>query len=182
MAFTQPTISHTFQNADGTAASGSIEFTLGGRMQNGTISLVPSSITSNLNGSGALSQALYSNLDPSTLPAYPNNVQWRVDIRILGADTETYFISVPPIQTETSGSTTNLSEIVQLSSLTAQVWMVGQSISGTGIPSGATITSVNTTANQVTISANATATGSGLTLTLGSTIDLGQLLPNTAQV
>ena len=44
--------------------------------------------------------------------------------------------------------------------------VAGMSISGTGIPDGATITTANNNANVITISSNATATGSGVTLTL----------------
>ena len=44
--------------------------------------------------------------------------------------------------------------------------VAGMSISGTGIPDGATITTANNNANVITISSNATVTGSGVTLTL----------------
>jgi len=44
--------------------------------------------------------------------------------------------------------------------------VVGMSISGTGIPLGATITAANNTSNVITISDNATADGTGVTLTL----------------
>ena len=44
--------------------------------------------------------------------------------------------------------------------------VAGMSISGTGIPDGATITTANNLSNVITISSNATATGSGETLTL----------------
>lgn len=182
MSFSQPTITHTFENADGTAGSGAIQFTLSAMMTNGTTSIVPAEITANLNSSGVLSQALTSNIDPATVPAAPQSTQWRVDARVLGAQVQTYFITVPPIQTETNGSTTISSPVVQLSSLTAAAFMVGQSIAGTGIPSGATVLSVNIAANQLTISANATANGTGLSLTIGTTIDLGALLPPAQQI
>ena len=44
--------------------------------------------------------------------------------------------------------------------------VAGMSISGAGIPDGATITTANNLSNVITISSNATATGSGVTLTL----------------
>ncbi len=100
MAFSQCTVTHTFENADGTAASGSIEFTLTNIMTNGATTLVPASITANLNGSGQLSQALTSNADTGTIPT---TTQWRVDLRILGAQQQTYFITVP-----TGGGTADL--------------------------------------------------------------------------
>lgn len=92
MAFSSAVVTHSFTNADGTPASGSITFTLTGRMTNGTNTIVPASITANLDGSGNLSQALASNLDTGTDPA---DTQWRVDWRVLGAQEETFFIVVP---------------------------------------------------------------------------------------
>jgi hypothetical protein len=96
MAFTQTTVTHTFENADGTPASGSLTFTLLARMTNGSTTIVPAEIPANLDGSGHLSQSLTSNQDPTTLP---QNVQWRVDFRITAVGspvTEAFYITVPP--------------------------------------------------------------------------------------
>lgn len=174
MSFSSPTISHTFINADGTPASGTVQFTLSKRMTNGSSSYVPASISANLNSSGVLSQAVPSNLDPGT---YPTDSEWRVDIRIMGCPEEQVVGQVPPLLTETNGSTTAGSPIVQLSSLTAVYYMRGQSITGSNVPASTTILSVNVTTNQITMSANATGNGSALTLTLGATLDLGAFLP-----
>lgn len=179
MPFSAPVITHSIENADGTAASGVVAFTLTQQMTNGTKTIVPAPISASLNGSGNISQALTSNFDFGTVPT---GAQWRVDFRILGADQSSFFIVVPPVIIETNGSTTINSTTVQLSSLTAASYMVGQSITGTGIPALTTITAVNVTLNQVTTSANATGTGTALTLTLGATIDLGALLPGNQQV
>lgn len=93
MAFTTPTVTHTFQNPDGTPASGSVVFTLSKRMTNGTTSVVPGvTVTSALNSSGQLSQALFANTDTGTIPS---DAQWRVDIRIGTIDDGPYFIVVP---------------------------------------------------------------------------------------
>ena len=179
MSFTRPQITHTFVNADTTPASASIEFTLAKQMTNGTTTFVPASLTFNLAADGTLAASVTSNLDPGTVPT---DSSWRVDMRIQGADTVSEYIVVPPIQTETNGTTTASSPIVQLSSLTAANYMVGQSITGTDVSAGTTILSVNVSANQVTMSANATGGASGLTLTIGATIDLGSLLPGAIQV
>lgn len=64
--FTTATITHTFTNADGTAASGTCKFSLTGTMTNGTKTIVPASLTASLDGSGNLSQALTSNVDMAT--------------------------------------------------------------------------------------------------------------------
>lgn len=92
MSFTTATIGHNFTNADQTPASGQIKFTLTKMVTNGTTSLVPASITASLNASGVLSQVLTSNADPATTPT---DSQWRVDIDILGAPNQSYFIVVP---------------------------------------------------------------------------------------
>ena len=92
MAFSQCTITHAFQNADGTPASGTITFALSGRMTNGTTTIVPAEITAALNSSGQLSQALTSNLDSGT---NPQTTSWTVTMRILGSSQEVFSIVVP---------------------------------------------------------------------------------------
>jgi hypothetical protein len=104
VSFSTSEITHTFVNADGTPASGSVTFTLAKPMTNGTTTIVPASITANLNGSGALSQELTSNADTGTIPT---DSQWRVDLRILGAEEVTFFIVVP-----TGGHATDLGSLL----------------------------------------------------------------------
>jgi hypothetical protein len=104
MAFTEATITHTVKNADGTAGSGSIEFTLTKRMTNGTTTVLPSAITANLNSSGELSQKLLANNDAETVPG---DAQWRVDFRLLGDLQESFLITVP-----TGGGTKDLGSLL----------------------------------------------------------------------
>ena len=92
MAFTSASVTHTFTNADGTPASGVVEFTLSARMANSGTSIAPNSVTYSLSSSGALSATLTSNVDSATVPQTTN---WKVDMRILGAPEETDFICVP---------------------------------------------------------------------------------------
>ena len=92
MAFTTRTIIHTFTNADGTAGSGTVKFTLTKMMTNDGTSIVPASITSALDGSGQLSQSVTCTNDADTVPT---DAQWRVDFEILGAENQSYFIVVP---------------------------------------------------------------------------------------
>jgi hypothetical protein len=78
-----------------------------------------------------------------------------------------------------TGDTTNGSPtIANVSSFTDVI--DGMSISGAGIPAGATISSHNSGANTITLSANATATATGVTLTLSASrnIDLTTYLPS----
>ena len=94
MAFTSRTITHTFLNADGTAASGTVAFTLSGRMTNGSTSYMPASkVTATIDGSGDISVSLPANDDTDTAPT---GIMWQVTIDVAGAArTEQYFITVP---------------------------------------------------------------------------------------
>lgn len=92
MAFSYCVVSHTFSNADGTPASGSVEFTLSGRMTQPDTTIMPGNVTATLNGAGSFSQMLASNVDSATVP---QTTTWRVDIRIAGSEIETFNIVVP---------------------------------------------------------------------------------------
>lgn len=92
MSFTTREVTHRFRNADGTAASGSITFWLTKRMSQIGETLVPAEITANLTEEGALAQSLTANNDTGTVPG---DAQWRVDMRVLGAEQEQFFITVP---------------------------------------------------------------------------------------
>jgi hypothetical protein len=92
--FTQSTITHKWLNADLTAASGTVQFTLTKRMTNTGVSIAPSSsVIATLDGTGSISQSVTANTDAATVPA---DAQWRVDVRVAGAEEEPYTITVPP--------------------------------------------------------------------------------------
>lgn len=184
MAFSYPQISHQFQIGGGQPATGAVEFSLLDTMSNGTASIMAPAIESvNLDSSGNLSTtAVASNLDPLTEPTPPWNSSYRVDIQITGAQSLSYIIDVPPIQTETNGSIVAgaLTTLV-LSSLTPKQFMVGQSVVCAGnIPVGATVISVNTTTNTASMSTAGTA-GTVLSVVLGTSVDLSALLPTVPQ-
>lgn len=92
MSVTQCTLTHQFSNPDTTPASGTVECTLTKRITNGTQTIVPGSVTATLNGSGELSIAVASNVDTGTVPT---DSQWRCDLRIAGAEPQTYWLTVP---------------------------------------------------------------------------------------
>jgi hypothetical protein len=70
MAATQITVTHTFLNPDGSAASGVIAFKLSARITNASASYAPQvPVHSTLNSMGQLSQVLPANNDPATTPA-----------------------------------------------------------------------------------------------------------------
>lgn len=184
MSFTYPQITHNFQIGGGQPATGTVEFSLLGSMNNGTASIIePAIVSVNLDSSGDMTtSAVPSNLDSGTEPAPPWNSLTRVDIQITGAQALSYVTAIPPIQTETNGGiVSGALSTLQLSSLTAKQFMVGQSVQCAGnIPAGATVISVNTTNNTASMSTAGTA-GSGLTATLGANLDLAVLLPTTPQ-
>ncbi len=185
--FTVPIVTGNY----GTAASGgTVTFTPTGPMANNNVMLPPLPIVVTLSGTGTFSQALQSNGDVGTVP---QGIQWGVTESIPSAPSRDYNISVPPIIVETNGSVLSSAlNVVQLSTATATLAMVGQSITGTGIPASTTIIAAqvgNPTndplnpapllpLNSVQISANAVA-GTALTVTIGATIDISALMPGT---
>lgn len=86
------------------------------------------------------------------------------EIATLGAD----LVGIREIdyRTVTDGVTTSGSAAITSASAAFNASDVGNPISGTGIPSGATIAAV-TSATAATLSANATASGTGVSFTLG---------------
>lgn len=72
----------------------------------------------------------------------------------------------PPGTTVLDGVTTNASPTLTSATAAFTAADVGRTVSGTGIPGGTTILTV-TNGTTVTMSANATATGSSLTVTIG---------------
>lgn len=94
-------------------------------------------------------------------PGYPDSFDpgwWRVQV------------ITPPVFSGT-GTLTNGSATVNSFAATYQMQsitpVVGQQIAGNGVASGATVTAVNSTAATVTMSAAATANGTGVSLTVG---------------
>lgn len=93
MAFTQRTVTHTFTNADGSPASGTVTFALTGRMTNGSTTIVPAAeVTGTLNATGNLSVTVTANNDTGTVPT---DAGWMVTLRIAGAKQEEFLITVP---------------------------------------------------------------------------------------
>jgi hypothetical protein len=91
--FTHSTVTHVFQNADGTAASGSVEFTLEQSMTNGGVTIVASThVSAMLDGSGNLIQQLVSTEDPDTFSQ--GVALWRADERIAGAPSRTHTFAI----------------------------------------------------------------------------------------
>jgi hypothetical protein len=88
----QATITHTFLNADGSVAAGTVTFKLTDRISNGVDDVEPTVITAALNGSGAISVQLYSNQDAGTVPP---DTYWQAFIRVSSLPPENFRITVP---------------------------------------------------------------------------------------
>lgn len=169
MSFTVITITGNY----GASATGSFIFTLTQAMANSDQVLVPSPISATLS-EGQLSVELQSNVDPATTP---QGVVWGVTEVIAGAQPRDYFVEVPSVLTDSAASTTSGSPYVQLSTVTAAMWMLGLPISGAGIPANATVAQVLQQLNQLQLSAPATATGVTSVTVGSSAVDIAALMP-----
>jgi hypothetical protein len=73
-------------------------------------------------------------------------------------------IGVNSFNGDTDGSTGVITNVSSTTGL-----LVGETVSGTGIPSDSIITAINTVSNTITLSKNTTAAGTGVLLTAGAT-------------
>lgn len=92
MAATVVTVTGQFDNEDGTAAAGTIQFQLSAPITNGGVTTYPVPVTVTLNASGAFSVPLPANDDAGTLPA---GTTYTVIERITSASNREYTIVVP---------------------------------------------------------------------------------------
>jgi len=158
MSFSKPTITHVFENADGTAASGAFEFTLSDVMTNGTTSLTPIPITTNLDNSGNLSQALSSNVDAAT---------W--DLAWSGSPTGGTFIlawegnlsSPLPYNATAAQVQAALQQIQDLQSVVCTGGPLGTTLVIAGVPGNSPITVQNSVSGSASPAVTATQTATG---------------------
>ncbi|GAC1373745.1 MAG: hypothetical protein NVSMB4_00660 [Acidimicrobiales bacterium] len=94
MAFTAVTVTGTYQREDGTPASGTVTFTLTAPIRDNVtnVTRIPVDIVATLNASGAISQIVTANDDPTTLPT---GTGYMVVERISGASNRLYTVIVP---------------------------------------------------------------------------------------
>lgn len=90
MAFTYVTVTHTFDDANGAAASGTVEFTPVAPMQN-QITVVAAPVTATLDNNGSITQVLAANTDPGTTPT---GTTYKVVERLAGQSLLIYYIQV----------------------------------------------------------------------------------------
>lgn len=92
MSFTSITVSGTFQNEDGTAAAGTLQFQLSAPMVNADLVIEPVPVTVTLNSQGKFSLPLKANDDPTTTP---QGTTYTVIERITSSSNREYSIVVP---------------------------------------------------------------------------------------
>lgn len=92
-----------------------------------------------------------------------------VDTPVLGGDITGTSMAPIGVFTSVAATITNLSATITMATTDTQIG-AGQLVTGTGIPSGATVVSIAST--TLTISAPATATGSNITLTFDNQISV----------
>ena len=173
----------------GAGTTGTLTFLLTMAMANNNVIALPQPIVITLSAAGTFSQAFNANTDPTS---YPSGTWYAITENIDGFPSRDYAIQIPYIQVETNATVKDGSDVIQLSTATASTNMIGQSITGTGIPANTIITGANPPQpvgelgdylptspnyNTITISNNATAAGTGVTLTMGETIDISWLMP-----
>lgn len=114
-----------------------------------------------------------SGVGTNLLLAHPGQnltlVDNNVNTPVLGGDITGTSMAAIGIFTQVAATITSGSASITLSSSNLLIG-AGQSVSGTGIPSGATVVSISTT--TLVISANATANGSSITLTFNNNISV----------
>lgn len=93
MAFTEITVTGTFKSPTGSAASGTVTFTLTRPMEQPGVGIVePTPIVASLSA-GAISQVLYATDDTDTTEA--GSVFYSVEEQIVGLPSRSYTINVP---------------------------------------------------------------------------------------
>lgn len=92
MAATIVTVTGTYQNEDGTAAAGTIQFQLTEPITNAGTTVWPVPTTVTLNSSGAFSVPLPANDDAGTIP---DGSQYVVIERVTSASNREYTVTVP---------------------------------------------------------------------------------------
>lgn len=113
---------------------------------------------------GSLPASLFTVAIPSNVPAVTGVSDQRGTGTFESGEGQTVRAQITRLVATVTGNTSNGSPtITSISDMTGL--LVGQSVAGSGVPSGAIIVALGI--NAVTLSANATATASGVTLTIG---------------
>lgn len=93
MGFTMASVSHTYQNIDGTPGSGALTWALSQSMRNGgTTYSAGLPVVINLNSSGYFVLVLPANNDAGTIP---DGTSYTVTEKIAGAELQTWSVVVP---------------------------------------------------------------------------------------
>lgn len=163
MSQTKITVVGTFTNPDETALSGQFTFAPTEAMVNGLVQVDAAPVPGILSAAGQLIHpsgyplVLYANDDPATVPATGAYV---ITARLLGQPIVEFTSVVSYLATASDTATvTSGNPEVYLNDIAVCPTMVGQPVTGTGIPAGATVLSIDVPNNGLVLSANATASG-----------------------
>ncbi len=175
--FTQVALEGQFLNADESPATGTVCARLNGQIRNQPSVVGPSTVCGLLDGAGRiigqdqLALLLVATDDSTTLP---EGVTYTLTLSLDGEPPVEFDTALPhnPSSFGASGAkvvdglatTVEGQPLVTLVTVVASETMVGATITGTNI--SGTVESVDTDANTLTLSANATATGVDPTLTI----------------
>jgi hypothetical protein len=166
-------IQGTFAGSPDRTPSGQITFKLTDAIYNGATSYPQAPQSAMLDASGRIIDPsgyafqVVANDDAGTSPV---GTAYVVTARITGQLVDEFTVVVSEAATATDSATlVSGSDVVTLSTLIPSAAMLGQAISGTGIPALTTVTAVAPTAGTVTISAPATASTTS-TVTLGGVV------------
>lgn len=178
MSQTPVSIQGAWVNPDGAMPAGTVQFTPSAPTVNGTQEVSGSPVSGQLVNGALLAQTgydlqIFANDDEATIPA---GTFYTVSVRISGAPIVEFEVVVSESSTavDAGAQITSGSESVTLVDLIASTAMVGQSISGSGIPGGATVTAVTPGSQVITISVPATGNGT-TSATIGGVITFAQL-------
>lgn len=159
MSFSAATITHSFENADGTPASGTITFALTDIMTNGTISIVPAEISKQLDASGNLSQSLTSNLDPAVWSLTGTATGGTFQLAIAGTDTGTVLTAALPYNATAAAVQAAIQALTGLSGVTCSGGPLGAAITINGLAGNLSVSISNNLLAGGTATVTQTATG-----------------------
>ena len=182
MSFTPIAIEGRFTKPDGSASVGTISARLSSELRSTVDESILDAgvVTGSLDGAGrivgsnGLALVLYATDDVTTEPV---GAYYTFTLTLESSDVDEFNSPVPhspstwgaaisALCVDSAATTVLGSAVVTLTNLVVASSMIGASVTGTNVPLGATVLSIDALANTLTLSANATATGVDSTLTI----------------
>lgn len=182
--FTPISVQATIENPNGSPANGYIDFRLAAQMLNDGELALPAPISAQVVNGRILDSTfapliLLANDDVDTTPVDPLS-GYQVLPKLVGAIMAGFFFVLPTASSvmDPECVTVEGTPIVTLGKYLAASSMIGKVVSGSTIPGGATVLDVDTKANQVTLSENASGSSAPFVeLVFPGAVDLLTLIP-----